>query len=87
MTPIINKLTRTPKKTATAVDHIIPNCFGDTNFKTAVFKKDISDHFPICIFLSPMTEENENEVTFIYIKGVLVVKRLKNLIKNSMKLT
>ena len=48
--PIINKPTRVTKKTATAIDHIITNCFVDTNFKTAIFKSDISDHFPICVF-------------------------------------
>ena len=36
--PIINKPTRVTKKTATAIDHIITNCFVDTNFKTAIFK-------------------------------------------------
>ena len=50
MIPIINKPTRVTKKTATAIDHIITNCFVDTNFKTAIFKSDISDHFPICVF-------------------------------------
>ena len=50
MIPIINKPTRVTKKAATAIDHIITNCFVDTNFKTAIFKSDISDHFPICVF-------------------------------------
>ena len=48
--PIINKPTRVTKKTATAIDHIITNCFVDTNFKTTIFKSDISNHFPICVF-------------------------------------
>ena len=34
-----------------------------------------------------MINGNENEVTYIYIKGILIVERLKNLIENSMKLT
>ena len=34
-----------------------------------------------------MIDENKNEVTYIHIKGILIVERLKNLIKNSMKLT
>ena len=45
--PIINEPTRV---TATVTDHIIKNCFVDINFKTASFKSDISDHFPICVF-------------------------------------
>ena len=82
---IINKPIRVTRKTAIAIDHIITNCFVGTNFKTAIFKSDISDHFPICVFLSPMIDENKNEVT-LYIKGILIVKLLKSLIKNSMKL-
>ena len=54
--PIINKSTSVTKKTATAIDHIITNCFIDTNFKTAIFKSDINDYFPICVSLSPMID-------------------------------
>ena len=67
MIPIINKPTRVTKKTATSIDHIITNCFADTNFKTEILKRDISDHFPICVFLSPMIDENKNEVAYISI--------------------
>ena len=44
MIPIINKPTKASKKTATAI------CFVDTNFKSAIFKSDISDNFLICGF-------------------------------------
>ena len=47
MTPIINKRTKVTKKTAAATDHIITNCLVDTNFKTEIFKSDISDHLTI----------------------------------------
>ena len=47
MIPIINKPTRV---TATVTDQIIKDYFVDINFKTASFKSDISDHFPICVF-------------------------------------
>ena len=65
--PIINKPTKITKKTATAIEHIITNCFVDTNFKTSIFKSDISDHFSICFcfFLSSMMHENKNEVKYI----------------------
>ena len=53
MIPIMNKPTRVTRKTAAAIDHIT-NCFVDTNSKTSIFKSDISDHFPVCVFLSPM---------------------------------
>ena len=53
--PIINKpIIETKKKTATAIDHIITNCFAETDFQTAIYKSDISDHFLIYVFLSPM---------------------------------
>ena len=67
MIPIINKPTRVTRTTATAIDHIVTNCFANTNFKTAIFKSDISDHFPIGVFLSPIIEDKKNEVTYKYI--------------------
>ena len=62
--PIINKPTRITN------NHIITNCFVDTNFKTAIFQSDICDRFPICVFLSPMIDENKNEVTYIYKRNI-----------------
>ena len=50
MIPVINKPTRLIRKTAAVIDQIISNCFNDTNFKTAIFKSDISDNFPITVF-------------------------------------
>ena len=52
MIPTINKSTRATRKTAKAIDRIFTNCFTETFFKTAIFKSEISDHFPIC-FLAP----------------------------------
>ena len=46
MIPTRNKPTRVTRKTATAIDHILTNCFIDRTFKIAIFKSDISDHFP-----------------------------------------
>ena len=62
MIPILNKPTRITKNTATAKDHIITHCFAETNFKAAIYQKDISDHFLICVFLSPMIQEKKNEL-------------------------
>ena len=51
MIPTISKPTRITKKTATAaIDHILTNSFVENNFKTAIIKSDVSDHFPIFIF-------------------------------------
>ena len=47
MIPIINKLTRISRRTATAIYCFIANCFNHTDFKTAIFKSGISDHFLI----------------------------------------
>ena len=66
MIPNINKHTRVTRTTATAIDHILTNSFIDKNFKTAVFKSDISDHFPIC-FMIPSTKcKIENKTSFIF---------------------
>ena len=50
-------------KTATAID-LITNSFADTNFKSAIFKTDISDHFPVCLFLPSHKVKSESEITF-----------------------
>ena len=36
-----------PNKTATAIDHILTNLYTETVLKAAIFKYDLSDHFPI----------------------------------------
>ena len=66
MISIISKPTRVTRKSATAIDHIITNCFAESNFKTAIFKSDISDHFPIGAFFSTTAEQTNNGVTYIY---------------------
>ena len=47
MIPTKNKPIRVTRTITTAIDHILTNSFLDRNFKTAVFKSAISDHFPI----------------------------------------
>ena len=66
MIPTINKPTRVTRKTATAIDHILTNCFIDRTFKTAIFKSDISDHFPICFIIPSMKTKIKNELSFLY---------------------
>ena len=66
MIPTINKPTRVTRKTATAIDHILTNCFIDRTFKTAIFKCDISDHFPICFIIPSMKTKIKNETSFLY---------------------
>ena len=62
----INKPTRVTRKTATAIDHILTNQFINVNFKTAIFKTDISDHFPVCIIISSTEKLVENKHTNVY---------------------
>ena len=66
MIPTINKPTRVTRTIATAIDHILTNCFIDRTFKTAIFKSDISDHFPICFIMPSMKTKIKNETSFLY---------------------
>ena len=48
MIPLTNKPTRVTKYSANAIDHIITNSvIGHNDFKSAIIKTDLSDHFPI----------------------------------------
>ena len=47
----INKPTRVGKNSATAVDHIITDYVLTCDFKAAILKTDLADHFPIVIAL------------------------------------
>ena len=49
--PAINKPTRVGKNSATAIDHIITDYVLTCDFKTAILKTDLADHFPIVIAL------------------------------------
>ena len=49
--PTINKPTRVGKNSATAIDHIITDCVLTCDFKTAILKTDLTDHFPLVIAL------------------------------------
>ena len=44
MISTINKPTRSTANTASVIDHIITNLLIDTDFKTRILKKCISDH-------------------------------------------
>ena len=66
MIPVINKPTRVTYKTATAIDHILTNSYTDTKFETAILKSDVSDHFPICLFIPSMKPLSKYEETYIY---------------------
>ena len=44
---------RVTKDTATAIDDIITNCIINIDFKSAIVKTDLPDHFPI-IFINEL---------------------------------
>ena len=66
MIATINKPTRVTRTTATAIDHVLTNSFIDRNFKTAISKSDISDHFPICFIIPSTKPKIENKTSFIF---------------------
>ena len=73
MIPTINNPTRVTRKTATAIDHIITNYFINVNFKIAIFKIDITDHFPVCIIISSTEKLVENKHTYVYKRVIMDV--------------
>ena len=60
----------------TAIDHILTNSFTDTAFKTAIFKSDISDHFPIifqsfsCLMIPCSIKQTNNTKNTVIFKRV-----------------
>ena len=58
----INKPTRVTRKTVTAIDNILTNSFVDTTIEKGIIKSDVSDHFPICLFISSEKVSAENEI-------------------------
>ena len=71
MIPTKNKPIRVTRTTTTAIDHILTNSFLDRNFKTAVFKSAISDHFPICFIIPSTKHKIENK----FLKGFSTLKQ------------
>ena len=49
--PIISKSTRVGKRPAMVIDQIIIDHVLTCDFKTAILKSDLTDHFPIVIAL------------------------------------
>ena len=64
MIPTINKPARVTRETTTANDHILTNQLINANFKTTIFKTDISDHIPVCIVISSAEKIIENKHTY-----------------------
>ena len=63
MIPTINQPTRLTRKTTTTTHHILTNDFIDVNVKTAIFRTDIPDQFPVSIIISSKDKLVENKCT------------------------
>ena len=62
MIPLTNKPTRVTRHSANAIDHIITNSVtGHNDFKSAIIKTDLSDHFPI-VFAIKTNETTQRPV-------------------------
>ena len=62
MIPLTNKPTRVTKHSANAIDHIITNSvIGHNDFKSAIIKTELSDHFPI-VFAIKTNETTQRPV-------------------------
>ena len=54
---------------------VLTNSFIDRNFKTAIFKSDISDHFPI-YFITPSTKPKIGNKTSFILKSIFNFKAI-----------
>ena len=85
MIPIINKPIRVTRKTATAIDHIVANCFTKTIFRNVIFKIGKSDHFSIC-FLVSLSPKKGKTKHLLFVKEYLTQNQMNHLRKSCNKL-
>ena len=85
--PAIKKPTRVTRKTSTIINHVFTNSFVNTNFKTIIFRTDISDHFPVC-FLQPRSTLREKKTkVHILLKQSSIITQSKCSNRNYIKPT
>ena len=77
MIPTIKKPARVTEKTATSIDHIITNSFVENTFKTTISKSDVSDHFPVCIFIPSANLFTKSDVIYQY-KRIINDEKIKD---------
>ena len=82
LVPTINKPTRVTNKTISAIEHIITNSIYNNDFKTAIIRTDISDHFPI-IYVSKLrsSTSSENHQKYIYLYKRIINESSKTIFK------
>ena len=65
LVPTINKSTRVISKTISAIDHIITNSVYNEDFKSAIIRRNIYDHFAITYAFklrSSLSSENHQKI-------------------------
>ena len=85
MIPLTNKPTRVTRHSGNAIDHIITNrVTGDDDFKSAIIKTDLSDHFHI-VFACKTNETTQRPVVKSTYKRCYCEKNIdkfKNILHN-----
>lgn len=67
ITPVITKPTRVTHSTATLIDNIFTTFKDMNNYKSGILVTDISDHFPVFLFLEKVKGKTEKApLTFTY---------------------
>ena len=86
MIPTINKKTRVTQYTATAIVIIITNCIIKSDFKNAIVKTYLSDHFPI-IFINELMRVSTptDDMETVYTSDILLKTHLIALNRHYLK--
>ena len=73
MIPTINKPAKVTKTTTTTtdIDHVLTNYFVKNFLKTAIFKTDIYDHFPIYFLFPSHVISNLKETNYLYYRKLI----------------
>ena len=83
MIPLTNKPTRVTRHPANAIDHIITNALtGHNDFKSAIIKTDLSDHFFIAFAIKTNETAHRSVVKSTYKRSYCEqnIDRFKNIL-------
>ncbi|XP_065652891.1 uncharacterized protein LOC136080205 [Hydra vulgaris] len=83
---VINKPTRVNRTSATAIDNIFINNLLETSYEAGIFKKDISDHFPIYITIKNIKVIPNDQPKILHINKRNLSTHSKNNLTNKLYL-
>ena len=63
--PLINRLTKVTKLSATVIDHIVTNTIINSHIQCVIIKTDVSDHCPVFSLIKTNLEQTNNKKTII----------------------